>query len=87
MKPRGPNGRFIKACSTNVPSQDGLDMTFHLPSFKTALSWLIFIIFIIPYIYLGYKFNLLQYVLSILETLFGKECNELVKNGTSKKIF
>ena len=76
MPKRGENDRFIKA------DGEGLKISFTLPTFSRIILWGLFLIILLPWIFIIIRFEIWKKIISKFETLL------IIKeegNGATKK--
>lgn len=70
---RDKRGRYTKAIN------EGYNVSFKVPSIKTCIYWLLFIIIIFPWIVIATKFEILKKLFGIFEQIMeshGNKTNE-----------
>ena len=60
---RDRNGRFSKA------SDEGLNVSFNIPSLKTIIYWIVFIVFLMPWIIIVQRSDAFGTLFNIFEDL------------------
>ena len=79
MKARDAKGRFSK-------KEDDSELILAFPSLKTILNWIIILFIFFPWFAILSKFNLLERVLSIFDSLF-KKADEPAADGKKMDYF
>ena len=75
---RDRNGRFSKA------SDEGVNVSFNIPSLKTIIYWIVFIVFLMPWIIIVQRSDAFGTLFNIFEDLMGVNSNDSTEQ--SKKM-
>ena len=75
---RDRNGRFSKA------SDEGLNVSFNIPSLKTIIYWIVFIVFLMPWIIIVQRSDAFGTLFNIFEDLMGVNSNDSTEQPKKK---
>ena len=80
MKACDSKGRFSKR-------EEDSELILAFPSLKTIINWIILIFIFFPWFAILSKFNLLEKILSIFDSVFKENTGESTENGKKNGLF
>ena len=78
---RDNKGRYAKV------TNDGYNFNFYVPSIKTLIYWILFIIIIFPWIVIGSKFELLKKLFGLFEKILLSTTDEVGETPKKNGLF